>query len=232
MTYSGHKIRIPTTGGRLSMEDLLSKLFNDFDRGMISRRHLLQALGMAAVTAPITGFGQGSCGGARADAPECNKTPMPAPFAPTGWKTVLLDHFNMQVAELDKEAAYYNALMGWKVRSNDGKKIVMDIGNFGGVVIRGGLPIPPPTPVVQQTPLAQLATTAQNLANTAAQLAAQEAARAAAAGAGGRGGGAGAAGGRGGGNAAAGAGARGGGNAPAAAAGARGGAGGGGQRGG
>jgi hypothetical protein len=34
--------------------------------------------------------------------------------------------------------------MGWKVRSNDGKTIVMDIGKIGGVIMRGGLvPIEP-----------------------------------------------------------------------------------------
>ena len=30
------------------MSDALARLFSDFDRGRISRRHLLQALGMAA----------------------------------------------------------------------------------------------------------------------------------------------------------------------------------------
>src|SRR5262249_26094542 len=155
------------------MEDLLSRLFNDFYRGAMSRRRLLQALGLAAATMPMRGFGQGSCGGARAGTPECNTTPLQAPFAPTGWKTVLLDHFSLQVAELDKEAAYYNALMGWKVRSNDGKRIVMDIGNWGAVVMRGGLPLPAPTPT-PATPLAALAANAQALANTAAQLAAAE----------------------------------------------------------
>src|SRR5580704_14699169 len=129
------------------MEDVLSKLFNDFDRGKISRRHLLQLIGAAAVTAPMAGFGQGSCSTPETKGtPRCNTKEMPPPFAPTGWKTVLLDHFSLQVAELDKEAAYYNALMGWKVRSNDGQKIVMDIGNLGGVIMRGGLPLPPPTP--------------------------------------------------------------------------------------
>src|SRR5678816_1329654 len=33
---------------------------------------------------------------------------------------------------------FYAALMGWKVRSNDGKEIYMDIGDWGGVKIRGG----------------------------------------------------------------------------------------------
>src|SRR6185436_1318519 len=68
----------------------------------------------------------------------CNKTPLKPPFDPTGWKTVLLDHFNMQVTDPEKEAAFYAALMGWKVRSNDGKEIYMDIGDWGGVKIRGG----------------------------------------------------------------------------------------------
>src|SRR5579884_2699326 len=136
------------------MDDALTRLFNQFDRGAISRRRLLQALGLAAAAAPMAAFGQGQCGGDKAGTPQCNTTPMKAPFEPTGWKTVLLDHFNMQVAELDKEAAYYSALMGWKVRSNDGTTIVMDIGNWGGVVMRGGLPLPAPTPITQQTPLA------------------------------------------------------------------------------
>jgi catechol 2,3-dioxygenase-like lactoylglutathione lyase family enzyme len=130
---------------------------------------------------PSVVFAQGSCGGDRAGTPNCNKTPAKEPFAPTGWKTVLLDHFKLQVAELDKEAAYYQALMGWKVRSNDGKKIWMDIGNFGGLEMRGGLPLPAPTPTTTQTPLSALAASAQALATTAQQLAAQEAARGAAA---------------------------------------------------
>ncbi len=164
------------------MKDSLSKLMSDFDGGRISRRQLLRALGLAAAAAPMAAFGQGQCGGARAGTPECNTTPMPAPFAPTGWKTVLLDHFSLQVAELDKEAAYYSALMGWKVRSNDGMRIVMDIGTIGSVIMRGGLPLPPPTPT--PTPLQALATAASQLSNQAAALAAAEGR-----GAGGRGGG-------------------------------------------
>lgn len=125
------------------MEDALTRLFNDFDRGKVSRRQLLQALGIAAVATPVAAFGQGSCGGAKAGTPQCNTKPFPPPFESTGWKTVLLDHFSVQVADLEKEAAYYSALMGWKVRSNDGKKIVMDMGNLGSAIIRGGYVAPP-----------------------------------------------------------------------------------------
>lgn len=120
--------------------DELSRLFGAYDRGTISRRHLFQALGLAAVAMPLARvFGQGGCAGRDRDSTaSCNHTPFKAPFEPTGWKTVLLDHFNMQVTDPEREAAFYAALMGWKVRSNDGKEIYMDIGDWGGVKIRGG----------------------------------------------------------------------------------------------
>jgi catechol 2,3-dioxygenase-like lactoylglutathione lyase family enzyme len=128
------------------MSDPVSDLFNDFDRGQLSRRQLLQALGFAAVgmAVPMRVFGQGRCGGNNAGAPECDKTPAKAPFDPTGWKTVSMDHFGMQAQNYAREAAYYAALMNWKVRSDDGKQAVLDIGDdVGTVIIRGGY-MPPP----------------------------------------------------------------------------------------
>src|ERR1017187_8113490 len=109
-----------------SMSDALGKLFHDFDRGYLSRRQLLQALGIAAVMRPAMAFAQGTCGGTNAALPRCNPTPAKLPFEPTGWKTVLLDHFSMQVADYKKEAAYFNALMNWKIRSDDGTQAVLD----------------------------------------------------------------------------------------------------------
>src|SRR5215510_1592840 len=127
----------------------LSTLFGDFDRGRISRRQLLAALGIAVAVRPASVLAQGQCGGARAGTPECDPTPAKLPFEPTGWKTVLLDHFSCQVVDYPKEAAYYAALMNWKIRSDDGKQAVLDIGDIGTVVIRGGYtpPAPPPAPV-------------------------------------------------------------------------------------
>ena len=46
---------------------------------------------------------------------------------PTGWKTVWLDHITYQCTDYKKAAAFYSAVMGWKVRSDDGKRIVMDM---------------------------------------------------------------------------------------------------------
>jgi hypothetical protein len=118
----------------------LSRLFADYDRGVISRRHLFQTLGLAAATLPLSrALGQGRCAGRASDTTaSCTKSPMKAPFAPTGWKTVLLDHFSMKVTDPEKEAAFYAAFMGWKVRSNDANGIYMDIGDLGGVIIKGG----------------------------------------------------------------------------------------------
>ena len=128
------------------MSDRLVSLFNDFDRGRLSRRELMLALGIAVAVRPAAALAQGQCGGARAGTPECDTTPAKLPFAPTGWKTVLLDHFSVQVADVEKEAAFYAALMNWKIRSYDGKIAMLDIGDWGGLEIRGGYQAPPPPP--------------------------------------------------------------------------------------
>jgi catechol 2,3-dioxygenase-like lactoylglutathione lyase family enzyme len=125
------------------MNNELTSLFNAFDRGLLSRRQLLTALGAAVALRPAAAFAQGQCGGARAGTPECDPTPAKLPFEPTGWKTVLLDHFSCQVVDYPKEAAYYAALMNWPIRSDDGKQAVLDIGDWGGLVLRGGYQAPP-----------------------------------------------------------------------------------------
>src|SRR3954453_17456590 len=133
--------------GGFPMSDL-GGLFDRFDRGTISRRQLLIALGAAMAVRPASAFAQGQCGGARAGTAEGDPTPAKLPFEATGWKTGLLEHFSCQVVDYPKEAAYYQALMNWKIRSDDGKQAVLDIGDWGGLVIRGGYQAPPapPTP--------------------------------------------------------------------------------------
>ncbi|HEX3366187.1 MAG TPA: VOC family protein [Phenylobacterium sp.] len=63
-------------------------------------------------------------------------------FAPTGWKTVALDHVTIAVANPQTEAAFYTALMGWRLRSHDSSRAVMDVGRWGSVVLEQepGLP--------------------------------------------------------------------------------------------
>ena len=123
----------------------LADLLAAYDRNGISRRHLLKILGVTAVGVPFArALGQGSCAGRDRDTTAaCNHMPFKAPFEPTGWKTVLLDHFNLQVVDAEREAAFYAALLGWKVRSNTANEIYMDIGDWGGVKIRPGYVAPP-----------------------------------------------------------------------------------------
>ena len=61
-------------------------------------------------------------------------SPIDPIFASTGWRTVALDHIAFQVADYRKEAAFYIALMGWTLRSDDGNKAVLDIGDWGSVI--------------------------------------------------------------------------------------------------
>jgi catechol 2,3-dioxygenase-like lactoylglutathione lyase family enzyme len=112
---------------------------------MISRRHLLAAL--AAIPAlPVRVFDQDAAGGRGQQ--QRDTTPLVPPFEATGWKTVWLDHLNYQCVDYKKAAAFYATLMGWKVRSDDGKQAVLDIGeNSGGIVIRGGMTAPPPAAI-------------------------------------------------------------------------------------
>ncbi|MEP6621660.1 MAG: VOC family protein [bacterium] len=130
------------------MAHAVATVLNKHDRGARTRRLLACALGVALTAgAAPKASAQGRCGGDRANTPACSDTTSAKlPFAPTGWKTVALDHFSMQVTDYKKEAAYYATLMNWKVRSDDGTKAVLDIGDIGSVVIRGGYQPPPPPP--------------------------------------------------------------------------------------
>lgn len=68
--------------------------------------------------------------------PACNTDPITPVFERTGWHTTGLDHIAFRVAEPQKEAAFYAALMGWKVRSDAPTRVVMDMGDWGSVVFR------------------------------------------------------------------------------------------------
>jgi catechol 2,3-dioxygenase-like lactoylglutathione lyase family enzyme len=112
-----------------------------------SRRHLLRTLGISAASAPFAAslFAQGRCQSGY-NTPGCPMTkdvataPIKPLFAPTGWNTVALEHISFQVPDYRKEAAYYIALMGWKLRSDDGKQAVLDIGNWGSAIFKAAPP--------------------------------------------------------------------------------------------
>jgi catechol 2,3-dioxygenase-like lactoylglutathione lyase family enzyme len=134
------------------MSRSITELLDDFRDGTLSRRQLLQALAAAVVAAPALAVAQGVAAqgatGARRGGPAQDTVPLVPPFEPTGWSTVWLDHLNYKCVDYKTAAAFYATLMGWKVRSDDGRQCMLDIGeNSGGIIIRGGLTTPPPAAI-------------------------------------------------------------------------------------
>jgi predicted enzyme related to lactoylglutathione lyase len=147
------------------------KLLADFHAGKISRRQLLQALGLAAVAVPASLIGQqppaaggragGAGGGGRGGGAAAPRVPVERPFANTGWKTVWLDKLEYQCVDPEKAAGFYVALMNWRVRNHSAiqangspvegasgpPKILLDMGEaMGGIEFRGGYTPPPAAP--------------------------------------------------------------------------------------
>lgn len=120
------------------MNDVPLELTSEYGGEAISRPQALWILGVAAagMLFATSAFGQGHCrdGYETQSCPMTEKAataPIKPVFAPTGWKTVALDHITFEMPDYRKEAAFYIALMGWKLRSDDGRQAVLDIGNGG-----------------------------------------------------------------------------------------------------
>jgi catechol 2,3-dioxygenase-like lactoylglutathione lyase family enzyme len=96
---------------------------------------------VAGILFTVSAFAQGRCRDGYGT-PACPLTaelataPIRPVFAPTGWKTVGLDHIIFLVPDYRKEAAFYIALMGWKLRSDNGTQAVLDIGNWGSAIFK------------------------------------------------------------------------------------------------
>src|ERR1051326_7933708 len=121
----------------------MTDIFSIRDRAPVSRRQLLRVLSMTAAAALFAGstFGQGRC----RDGYETPACPLSAEvataainpvFPTTGWKTVALDHITFAMPDYRKEAAFYAALMGWRLRSDDGTQAVLDIADWGSAIFR------------------------------------------------------------------------------------------------
>ena len=74
----------------------------------------------------------------RRQGPANGKTTAPAPFEPTGWKTVWLDHISFEVSNYKETAAFYHALLGWKLGTDEGSQNQCEIGDIGDIIIRRG----------------------------------------------------------------------------------------------
>src|SRR6185369_12859255 len=66
-----------------------------------------------------------------------------AAFAPTGWKTVWLDHFSFNVSNYKQSASFYQNLLGWTPTYDEGSQNEMLIGDVGDIILRGGNSLSP-----------------------------------------------------------------------------------------
>ena len=94
------------------MADPMTRLFDAYDRGRLSRRQLLQALGIGIAMRPLSLLAHGQDpaqtgpppfrvrpDNARLDLRRTRRRPR-CSLAATGWKTVLLDSISAQAADL------------------------------------------------------------------------------------------------------------------------------------
>src|SRR5581483_5585624 len=113
------------------MESLIDGLLNDFEKGKMTRRQLIQSLALVAAAAPAAAAQEA---GRAARAPAA---PIPQAFTPTGWKTVYLDHISYAVSDYRRSTAFYRDLMGWEIRNDDGQRqCTLRIGDIGEIIIR------------------------------------------------------------------------------------------------
>ena len=75
--------------------------------------------------------------------PSTAKLSEPAPFAPTGWTTVWLDHLSFAVTNYKESVFFYSNQMGWQGSYDEGTQNEVMIGDMGDAIIRGGNPYDP-----------------------------------------------------------------------------------------
>jgi len=125
------------------MEAVINGLLQDFERGKMTRRQLIQSLALAAAAAPVATVGAQTA------------STIPPAAGPAAFKTVWLDHISYAVTDYRKSTAFYRDLMGWEIRNDNGKnQCTMKIGDVGEILIRNrrepdaaAAPAQPPAPI-------------------------------------------------------------------------------------
>jgi catechol 2,3-dioxygenase-like lactoylglutathione lyase family enzyme len=90
------------------MEQIISKLLQDFEQGKMNRRQLVRSLAVAAAAAGAA---------------------TPAPAAGKGFQAVAVNHISYMVADYAKTRDFYADLLGMKVSKDDGKQCYMSFGD-------------------------------------------------------------------------------------------------------
>jgi catechol 2,3-dioxygenase-like lactoylglutathione lyase family enzyme len=90
------------------MEHIIANLLNDFERGRMNRRQLIQSIAIAASAAGAT----------VAASPE-----------PSGFKAVTVNHISYQVADYAKTRDFYVDLLGMGVKQDGGRQCYLTFGD-------------------------------------------------------------------------------------------------------
>jgi len=106
------------------MEHIIAQLLNDFERGKMNRRQLIQSLALAASAA------------------EAAKAASPEP----AFKAATVNHISYQVADYTKTRDFYADLLGMSVKQDNGRQCFLSFGNTFLLPrnARQGAQIPPP----------------------------------------------------------------------------------------
>ncbi len=102
------------------MEDVISKLLDDFDRGKMTRRQLIKSLSVVASVA-------------------AGVTPASAE-SPRGFRAVAVNHISYQVNDYAKTRDFYADLLGMKVVGDNGSQCFLILGDTNTFVIPRNAP--------------------------------------------------------------------------------------------
>lgn len=128
-----------TPHGLGSTMDVMRKQPSNKGQGKFAVKHI--SVPIMALVMAVGALGQGRCrdgyGTQTCPLTEALATsPVEPVFPSTGWRTVALDHITFEMADYRKEAAFYIALMGWKLREDNGAEAVLDIGSWGTAIFK------------------------------------------------------------------------------------------------
>jgi lactoylglutathione lyase len=111
------------------MEHVIAQLLQDFERGRLTRRQLIQTLALGTTAAAAIGAA-------------------PAVEAAEGqtFKTIAVNHISYQVADYTKTRDFYTSLLGMKATQDNGSQCYLTFGDQGSWLLarngRAGNPTP------------------------------------------------------------------------------------------
>jgi len=93
------------------MEHIINGLLQDFERGRLSRRQLIQSLVLASTAAAATGSAAAAEG--------------------QGFEAIAVNHISYQVKDYAKTRDFYASLLGMKITGDNGRQCNLAFGNQG-----------------------------------------------------------------------------------------------------